>query len=70
MTWIMSMLALGGTIMNAEKNRWGFLLWIVTNAYWAVVDFQAGLWAQGCLFVAYLVLAIRGLWVWSRGEKK
>lgn len=66
MSWFMSLLALYGTIMNAEQNKWGFVFWLITNAYWAFTDFKAGLWAQGCLFVAYFLLAIRGLWVWGK----
>ncbi len=69
-TWIVSLLALTGTILNSNRNKYGFLLWIATNLFWVVVDFRAGLYAQSALFAAYVVLAIKGILTWSRKEKE
>ena len=69
-TWIVSLLALTGTILNSDRNKYGFLLWIATNLFWVVVDFRAGLYAQSALFAAYVVLAIKGILTWSRKEKE
>lgn len=65
-TWIVSLLALLGTILNAEKHRAGFYLWLVTNLFWTIYDFKIGAYAQGTLFFAYFLLAIRGLIVWKK----
>lgn len=65
-TWIVSGLALVGTILNAEKLRAGFWLWLFTNLFWTIYDFKIGAYAQGTLFFAYFLLAIRGLIVWKR----
>ena len=29
--WIMSIIALIGTIINARANKWGFVLWTISN---------------------------------------
>jgi nicotinamide riboside transporter PnuC len=69
-TWLISLLALTGTILNAEKRRAGFYLWLITNLFWFIYDFKIGAYAQSALFFAYFLLAIRGLIVWKRKEGK
>lgn len=67
-TWIISVLALTGTILNANRNKCGFLLWFITNLFWVIVDFRSGLYAQSTLFLAYTLLAIKGWTTWSKAE--
>lgn len=69
LTWIISSLALTGTILNANRNKYGFVLWFITNLFWVIVDFKSGLYAQSALFFAYTLLAIKGLITWSKAEK-
>lgn len=69
LTWLMSAVALAGTVLNAEKVRAGFWFWLVSNLFWTVYDFSIGAYAQGALFAVYTVLAIRGLIVWRQKEK-
>lgn len=69
-TWIVSFLALMGTILNANRNKYGFVLWFCTNLFWVIVDFKSGLYAQSALFFAYTLLAIKGLITWSNAEKR
>lgn len=68
-TWIVSFVALTGTILNANRNKSGFYLWLGTNMFWTVIDFRAGLYAQSALFFAYTLLAVKGLWTWTKKEK-
>lgn len=70
LNWIMSILAFFGTCLNAEKYRAGFYIWAVTNAYMAGLNFYLGIPSIGFLYVAYFIMAIRGLVVWKRKEKK
>lgn len=65
--WVMSAVALAGTVLNAEKVRAGFWFWLVSNLFWTIYDFQVGAYAQSALFAVYTLLAIRGLIVWKRG---
>ena len=30
---VMSVIALIGTFMNAERNKWGFAFWLISNMY-------------------------------------
>ena len=70
LTWIVSIIALAGTVLNSNRNKYGFLIWIFTNLFWLVVDFRAGLYAQSALYGAYVFLAIRGLLTWTKKEKE
>ena len=65
----MSIIALLGTILNAEKNKLGFVFWICSNIYMTIIDFSVGLYAQSALFFVYTLLAVRGIFVWSRKDK-
>lgn len=66
LSWIMSAIALGGTILNAEKNIYGFLFWLVSNLYMTIRFFVIGEYAQMTLFFIYFILALRGIAVWSK----
>jgi len=68
LSWIMSAIALCGTILNAEKNILGFTFWVVSNLYMVVRFCVIGEYAQMTLFFIYFLLAIRGIYVWSRGK--
>lgn len=68
-TWLISVMALIGTILNANMNKHGFTLWLITNMFWTIVDFKAGLYAQSALFLAYTLLAIKGIITWTKKEK-
>lgn len=72
LTWALTGLSLAGVILNCLKKRQCFLLWMVSNASWALVDFHAAqtnpqLYAQGWLFTIYFILAVWGWFKW--GEK-
>lgn len=36
LSWIMSAVALAGTLMNAERNKYGFVFWLISNLYMTV----------------------------------
>lgn len=65
MTWALTALSLLGVVLNIEKRKVCFAIWAFTNAAWAVVDYQAGLYSQAALFAVYFVLAVWGLWEWN-----
>ncbi len=70
MSWIMSAIALAGTLMNAERNKWGFAFWLVSNLYMSIRFFVIGEYAQSALFFVYFLLAIRGIFAWTKKEKQ
>lgn len=70
-TWTVTLLSIGGVVLNIKKRKECFAIWAVTNASWATVDFLKGLPAQGALFVVYFFLALWGLLEWrtANGSK-
>lgn len=70
MSWLMSAVALFGTVLNAERNIYGFLFWLVSNLYMTIRFAYIGEYAQSVLFLIYFMLALRGISAWKRKEKK
>lgn len=64
--WIVSLVSLCATWMNVRKMSFCFVLWILTNTTWAIVDALAGYWPRFVLDVAYVALAIEGFRKWTR----
>lgn len=69
LSWTMSGVALAGTLMNAERNKYGFIFWLISNLYMTVRFCVIGEYAQMVLFFIYFLLAIRGLYAWSKKER-
>lgn len=69
LSWVMSGIALIGTILNAERNIIGFLFWLVSNLYMTIRFAYIGEYAQALLFLIYFLLAIRGIVVWQKKGK-
>lgn len=63
---VMSVIALAGTILNAERNIYGFLFWLVSNLYMTIRFVYIGEYAQSVLFLIYFILAIRGIFAWTK----
>lgn len=70
LSWVMSAVALFGTILNAERNIYGFLFWLVSNLYMTIRFAYIGEYAQATLFFIYFILAIRGIAAWKKKEKE
>ena len=56
--------------MNAERNKWGFAFWLISNLYMSIRFFVIGEYFQSMLFFAYFILAIRGIFAWTKKEIK
>lgn len=69
LSWIMSGVALLGTILNAEMNIYGFIFWLMSNLYMSIRFAYIGEYAQATLFLIYFLLAIRGIIVWQKKNK-
>lgn len=68
LSWVMSAVALFGTILNAERNIYGFLFWLVSNLYMTIRFVYIGEYAQATLFFIYFILAIRGIASWRKKD--
>ena len=63
--WVITAVAIVGTIGNVYKKNWCFILWIVSNLYWMFIDITYGLYSQAFLFFVYFALSIFGLYKWT-----
>ena len=70
LSWVMSTIALAGTVLNAERNIYGFVFWLVSNLYMTIRFTYIGEYAQAVLFLGYTVLAVRGIVSWRKKENK
>ena len=70
LSWIMSAIALFGTILNAERNICGFVFWLISNVYMTIRFTYIGEYAQALLFLIYTLLAIRGIAVWQKKDRQ
>ncbi len=68
LSWVMSAIALIGTLINAERNKWGFIFWLISNLYMCIKFFVLGAYAESLLFFVYFLLAIRGIVSWTKKE--
>jgi nicotinamide riboside transporter PnuC len=64
--WLITVIAVTGVILNNQRRRGCFWLWLVSNSLSAGVHFAAGLYALACRDVIFFALAIHGLVAWSR----
>ena len=64
--WVVTALALIGTVMNILRKRNGFAIWFVTNSAMTAYNWQHGHLHQALLFVAYAGLAAWGWCAWRR----
>lgn len=60
-SYLMTVLALVGAYLNSRAIKLGFLIWLFTNAYFAVYNFYFGQSAQCVLFLAYFFISLNGL---------
>ncbi len=66
MEWLVTIFSITGVVLNIKKNKWCFVIWSVTNFCWMVIDFYKGIYAQAFLFLIYFILALYGLYEWSK----
>lgn len=66
MIWLLTVLSLCGVVLNIKKRKECFAVWSVSNGIWSIIDYRAGLPEQATLFAIYFLLALYGLWEWSR----
>ena len=64
---IITIIACAGTIANALKKRWGFILWVISNSYFALHNAYNDDWAQTAFFTFNLIFCLIGLLKWKKG---
>ena len=69
LTWIISILAVIGVVLNIKKKSVCFVIWFFTNLSWCIIDAIKGIPSQSALFAVYTVLAVWGLYEWRKESK-
>jgi len=64
LAWGFSVLCVAGSICNVNKMWESYVLWSICNVYFIIHNFMRKEYAQGTLFVVYLILSIWGLIAW------
>jgi nicotinamide riboside transporter PnuC len=65
-SWIFVVIAIIGGIFNARKNIVGFYIWLFSNTGLAILNFVAGMPAQGILFIVFTITTIYGIHEWRK----
>lgn len=66
--WIITLMAIGGVVLNIKRRVEGFYLWTISNIGFVAVDYNAGLYAQAVLFVVYTGLSVWGIIEWRKKD--
>ena len=63
-SWITTALCLTGTVLNVKKNKLCFILWLIGNILWLIIDIKNGLISRAILDIVQGVLALWGIIEW------
>lgn len=69
-TWVATIVALTGTVLNCKQIRACFYLWTITNTMWFAWDIYCGLYSRAFLDLVQLGLAIWGIYEWKRIQEE
>lgn len=64
--WICSAISIIGAILNARKNKWGFIVWIIGNVGWIIADIHYGMFEQIPVWIVFSAISAYGFYLWSR----
>jgi len=67
--WCIVGVTLVATVANIKKMWWGFALYMLTNAYWALYNLTIGQTRQAVLFGVFFALAAWGVWSWVKEKR-
>jgi len=68
--WIVTVVAVGGVLLNNRRVRWCFVLWMASNAASAALHLSAGMTALTVRDVIFLLLAVQGWVLWGRAARQ
>jgi nicotinamide riboside transporter PnuC len=68
--WLNTAVAIFGTYLNAKQKRFGFILWMITNAVFCGFNIYIKTYPQAFLFAVYFGLALFGYINWGKVKKE
>jgi nicotinamide riboside transporter PnuC len=66
--WVITVIAVWGVVLNNQRRRECFYLWLVSNGLSAGVHLWAGMWAMATRDAIFFSLAIMGLRAWRQHD--
>lgn len=69
-TWVATLVALVGTVLNCKKIKACFYLWTATNIMWLAYDLYLGTVSRAVLDAVQLALAIYGIYEWTKLDRR
>ena len=67
--WIMYGVSVASVIGNyyvVKQNKWGFLIWAISNGLWVAYDIYKTAYPQALLFTAFFFMSIWGFTHWHK----
>jgi nicotinamide riboside transporter PnuC len=68
--WLATVCGLTGVFLLGNKNKWGFLIFMVASASWVTFGFLIGSYAVILGSSTFFVMHFRGWLKWRREEKE
>lgn len=65
MEYFAMFLGVFGLYLVGEKNRWGFMVWIVSNSLWIIFATIHGHWGMLTQFIIFSGVAIWNWYKWK-----
>lgn len=66
--WIVTIISLIGSVLNAKKSKWCFYVWILANVCWLIYDIHTRLYSRAALDVIQTIICISGIIYWKEEE--
>lgn len=68
-SYIVSIIAIIGSILNIQGKKSCFVLWIFTNTFFSIHNFIINEYSQGLLFIVCGIISICGIVKWNKINK-
>ena len=65
MKWLFVVFVILGDLMIIDKNRFGFVLWMICDGFFCINSCFEGLYPEATVFGIYAVLGILGFNKWQ-----
>ena len=63
---VATVIAIAGVILNNNRRRECFILWLGSNSLTMAIHLYSGLWAMSGRDAIFVYLAVRGWMMWSK----
>lgn len=69
LSWILAFGSLVGGQLVINKNKIGYIIWIIVNLLWIIYFFYKEIYSSSFLFLVYMLQSLYGYIKWNRNER-